>query len=457
MLCMSKKSQSAEYIPKPIFGDLAVIFANDAQYTLPDYAAPSVASIDAQNDLDIVVRFLRSYKENKLTAAAYRSELERFLHWSWHRQKASILDHDDDAITSYIRFFKSPNSRWIGTSTVPRFISDDETIKPNPEWRPFVAKLSKVLIAAKMDEQTEEAKRLGISVKEMPKITAKKSDYKPAPATVAASIRVLSSLYEDLALRKLVPMNYVKLIKQKKKLIGAASKPKTIRRISEDQWKFVIATARQMADDNKKHERTLFIMSILYLNYLRISELVADDLSEPKMSDFYQKPDGTWWLFITGKGTKNREVPVSDELLRALTRYRKSRGLSPYPSTAESEPLLIVERLRLTEDGDIDPDQSLRSTRAVRQVVQQCFDKTYERMLKTNGSTDKSKSDAASLREATVHWLRHTGISEDVKERDIHHVREDAGHSKIVTTSNYVDIGDSDRHKSAKNKKLDSV
>ncbi len=37
--------------------------------------------------------------------------------------------------------------------------------------------------------------------------------------------------------------------------------------------------------------------------------------------------------------------------------------------------------------------------------------------------------DAAELKEATVHWLLHTGISEDVQNRPREHVRDYAGHS----------------------------
>jgi len=37
------------------------------------------------------------------------------------------------------------------------------------------------------------------------------------------------------------------------------------------------------------------------------------------------------------------------------------------------------------------------------------------------------ESDADNLQSATVHWIRHTGISDDVKKRPKEHVRDDAG------------------------------
>ena len=58
------------------------------------------------------------------------------------------------------------------------------------------------------------------------------------------------------------------------------------------------------------------------------------------------------------------------------------------------------------------------------------------------------------LMAATVHWLRHTGISEDVKSRPREHVRDDAGHNSSATTNKYIDVELRARHRSAKNKPI---
>ena len=56
--------------------------------------------------------------------------------------------------------------------------------------------------------------------------------------------------------------------------------------------------------------------------------------------------------------------------------------------------------------------------------------------------------------DATVHWLRHTGISDDVKTRPREHVRDDAGHSSGAITDRYIDVGLKERHKSARRKPI---
>lgn len=53
-----------------------------------------------------------------------------------------------------------------------------------------------------------------------------------------------------------------------------------------------------------------------------------------------------------------------------------------------------------------------------------------------------------------VHWLRHTGISEDVKHRPREHVRDDSENSSGAITDKYIDVELRERAKSAQYKKL---
>ena len=67
---------------------------------------------------------------------------------------------------------------------------------------------------------------------------------------------------------------------------------------------------------------------------------------------------------------------------------------------------------------------------------------------------DGLEQDALDLKSATVHWLRHTGISEDVKFRPREHVRDDAGHSSMATTDRYIDSDSRERHESGRQKSI---
>jgi hypothetical protein len=67
---------------------------------------------------------------------------------------------------------------------------------------------------------------------------------------------------------------------------------------------------------------------------------------------------------------------------------------------------------------------------------------------------DNQQEEAEQLAAVTVHWLRHRGISDDVKIRPREHVRDDAGHSSSSITDKYIDIELHERHNSAKRKRI---
>lgn len=93
----------------------------------------------------------------------------------------------------------------------------------------------------------------------------------------------------------------------------------------------------------------------------------------------------------------------------------------------------------------------MTSERPIRRLVQEYFDLAAEKLI-TNGE----QHEADLLQSATVHWLRHTGISDDVKHRPREHVRDDAGHSSSATTDRYIDVELIERAKSAKHKTISS-
>jgi integrase len=81
-------------------------------------------------------------------------------------------------------------------------------------------------------------------------------------------------------------------------------------------------------------------------------------------------------------------------------------------------------------------------------MVEPVFKQAYKDMLE-----DGLELEAGELLEASAHWLRHTGISEDVKTRPRDHVKADAGHASMSTTDRYVDSELGERIESGKHKK----
>ncbi len=383
------------------------------------FARQSCQEEEFSVDFTVAQLFLKAYDGSKATFNAYRREVERLLQWAHLIQKKSILILKREDIESYIAFCQNPPQQWIGIKKVPRFLNKEGFRIANKNWRPFVVTVSKAL-----------QKQQPISI----------GDYELSQSALRDIFAILSSFYQFLIQEEQIEYNPVQMIKQKSKFIRKKQGKDKIRRLSNTQWQYVLATTEQLA--NKKphqHERTLFILSILFSLYLRISELAESARWAPTMNDFWQDQDGDWWFTTVGKGNKERQISVSDSMLDALKRWRVFLGLAPLPSVNDNSPLLP----KLTGKGGI------TSTTYIRELVQLCFDLATDK-LRSEGLTE----DADNLSQATVHWLRHTGISEDVKHRPREHVRDDAGHSSSAITDRYIDIELKARHQSAKHKKI---
>ncbi|MBX2807799.1 MAG: site-specific integrase [Cellvibrionaceae bacterium] len=406
--------------PAPIIDNLDYLNNpfKQTQFNASEYLDVDIRGTDL--DLEYALKFLYSYNGSTATFNSYRREIERLLQWAWRIENISVLMLKREHIEDYIQFCLNPPTAWIGTKNVVRFKSKNGRRIVNSDWRPFVVSLSK----------TEHKQG----------IEADPNRYLPSQSAIKATFTALSSFYDYLLQETLVDANPVLLIRQKSKYVRKEQIKPVVRRISNLQWDYVLETAELMAQDHpEEHERTLFIMSCLFSMYLRISELVADERSVPTMGHFRKDLDGNWWFHVTGKGNKTRTITVSNEMLQALRRYRQSLSLSPLPTPDDRGPLIA----KVKGTGPV------TSTRHIRTIVQDCFDKAYERM-KNDGLED----DALDLKAATVHWLRHTGISEDVKFRPREHVRDDAGHASMATTDRYIESDLRERHASGKKKRL---
>jgi site-specific recombinase XerD len=366
----------------------------------------------ALEDYQYASEFLYSYRGSPDTFSTYRREIEHFLHWSWLITHKSLKETRREDIEEYVEFARRPPKTWIGDKNVARYLEHQGQRVPNPDWRPYV---------------TSGDKRKG-------------APYFLSQSGIQAIFAVLSSFFNYLIQEKYLESNPVAQIRQKSKFARKSQSTRAIRRLSELQWVYLIETTEQLAvNDPQTHERSLFILNALFGMYLRISELVETPRWIPRMGDFERDLDGNWWFRTVGKGNKERQISVSDSMLDALKRYRASRGLGGLPTPGENTPLIHKSR----------GQGGITSTRQIRGIVQNCFDRAVERMQQEGFGEE-----AEQMAVATVHWLRHTGISEDVKHRPREHVRDDAGHGSSAITDRYIDVQLRERHASAKKKTI---
>lgn len=376
---------------------------------------------NAQQEFNLCCEFLKSYANSPDTFTAYRREVEKFLHWSYLVAQKPVRDITRNDIRDYVEFIHNPPKHWIAIKIANRFLEANGERIHNEDWRPIVAKVSKA--ARKHGKEPS------------------KTQYVLSNKSVEAIFAILSSMFTYLQQEEYMDANPVALVRQKKGYIQRQQSRKVMRKLSKVQWMYVITVADELASTDPAHERTLFLLSAFYLLGLRISELAYSAGRMATMGNFAPDKRGLWWYTTIGKGNKIRDVAVPDELLSALKRYRHYLNLTPLPHRGDTTPLF--PKLK-GKDG--------LGTRQIRNIVQTVFDAAIQK-IREAGKIDEAEDLAA----ATVHWLRHTAISDEVEYRPREHIRDDVGHENPGTMDKYIDIDRADRHESAKHKTLRPV
>jgi len=214
------------------------------------------------------------------------------------------------------------------------------------------------------------------------------------------------------------------------------------RSLSPALWATVLARADALPAVGR-HHRLRFALRWLYATGLRLSEAV-----HARLGDLVQVPPddgearGGWWLRVrAGGGGRERELPLPDMLITALSDYLCARGLDPDPSAATQRDAFVLgqcvdrgERAsRLPLPGPIDARRGVRASTLARQLKQHfgaCATACAEA-----GDTEAARHLAA----ASAHWLRHTharhllanGLPLELAQRHL-------GHATRSTTAAYL-------------------
>lgn len=351
------------------------------------------------------------------TYTRFRSEIEKFLLWAFLIKNQPIDEYRKSVILEYADFCWRPPLSWICLNNVEKFQIKAGEYHNNPDWAPFR------LMMPKGDHSKPDKKQ-----------------YQPSQETLNATFTALNAFYRYLTEEEYCIGNPVLLAKKDCRYFIRDAQVKEVKRLSEDEWNFLLDVAADMADEDDRYERNLFLIASLKTLFLRISELSERADWAPVMSHFWQDNDKNWWLKIYGKGRKLRDVTVPESYLPYLKRYRAYRGLNSLPIRGES--YAVIEKLR---------GRGGMTSRQLSRLVQEVFDVAFEKMKLRSGEEAASK-----FRDATTHWLRHTGASLEVERgRALKDVSEDLGHASMSTTDLvYVQADDKKRAASGKKRSV---
>jgi len=241
-----------------------------------DYLKRFAPDCKALESYLVVRSFLRSYAGNQATFNSFRTHVERLLLWSLIMAKKSILDIRRVDAEMFMEFCLHPPAEWVGPVVKSRFVrlggrkrlESDEYIV-NKDWRPFSSTVTKRDRKIAVESSKDLATR----------------PYQMAQGSVAQVFAVCGSFFQHAMDEGLTESNPFRAIKQKSIYKQRTVLDVSARSLTELQWSFVIDCAEQMATEDPRHERTLFIVATIFSMYLRISDLFGRENWRPSMGD----------------------------------------------------------------------------------------------------------------------------------------------------------------------------
>jgi site-specific recombinase XerC len=420
-------SSKAKFPGFPLF-DTAELIHDQADLELyPDLRAAltalPIAQETALDDFHIAHRFLVKYSDVSGTYNRFRSEIQRFLNYTWLVARRSLSQTDTDLVSSYFAFLKTPPVAWVAPGIYPAFENHDELRGSNPKWRPLVHR------------SNEDA------------------PYSVSQASLNASRTALQTFFKYLVSRDYLQRNPLLDVRKRDRNAKPnlnQDRDAEVRRLTDWQWSYLLETLTELASGDAKYERHLFVIVTMKSLFLRVSELAPrpvdrGQIRTPTFGDFRRTVvDGEpYWIYsVFGKGDKTRQVTLPDAYLDYLKRWRTHLGLTaPLPVPGESTPILPSRK------GDA------VGKRQVQRIYEQAMVATADRMER-EGFRDEARQILAIRSE--THYLRHTGASQAIEAGgDIRHISEELGHANATfTESVYVNSEQARRRTEGRRRKV---
>jgi len=351
--------------------------------------------IEADNDLEATRVWLAEFRNSPHTLRNYRKEVERLLLWSLYELRKPLSSLVREDIARYQIFLEDPQprDRWCGPRA-PRHSS---------AWRPFEGPL-------------------GASSRRQVLV-------------------ILNSLFSYLVEAGYLAGNPISLVRRRDR-VAKNQKTETIERfLDQDLWQYLLEFVDQMPRDTTgqkaRQERVRYLLSFLYLLGPRVSEVASHTMGS------FEESRGKWWWRVIGKGEKEARIPVNQEMIAALERYRVSLGLSPLPDSDERTPLVL----------SIGGKRGVTANMIYR-IVKDVAAKAADQLQATQPHK------AEKLRKASTHWLRHTAITHQADAGiELRYLNKSARHSKLETTAIYLHTENDawhdamEKHRTQKNSK----
>lgn len=349
-------------------------------------------ALEADNDVDAAVTWLKARANNVNTFSAYRKEIERFMLWAVLEKETPLSSLSIEQCSEYLHWledlgrldeaawkkrWKCPQHYWLGPKNVPRL---------SGEWRPFNSPLS---------------------------ATSRKS--------AVTGVRRLFTFLQKTGYLKFNPFDQ---ISTKVPLLPGEGKPKEFsdRSLTHEQWQDILDYLENLPDSVTKARLKVVLMLGKSLG-MRASEML-----NARCGWIQYLPVGnekSAFIDIVGKGDHERRLPVSDAQVDIINAYLEMRK-HPMIGIAEGEDVPILASVKKRGGNE-----SL-SRSGLYLILTEFFEKVAQSI------EEERPQDASKLRTGSTHWLRHTFAVTSLEVMPINIVQTAMGHASIGTTSRYL-------------------
>ena len=349
-------------------------------------------ALDARDDLAALKAWLNARAGNPNTRANYRKEGERFLLWCLVEKRTALSSIRAGEAAEYLRWLEDlgrldekpfgekwriPAARWIGPKNAPR---------ASNAWRPFNGPLSS--------------------------------------ASRRNSVVVVRQLFNFLKKTGYLIFNPFDQVSPKVPLLKGEGAPSAFadRSLTPAQWGEVTACLPLLKEGWPRERMKLILMMGKSLG-MRASEMLDAKtgwISVRRMG-FSERAS----LEVVGKGSKVRRLPLNREQIDILRSALLSRGISD-PAQADPETPLLVNLGRGAHP------HGPMSRSGLYRVLADFFERAALEVARDR------PMDAAKLRAASTHWLRHTFAVQALTRMSVNVVQAAMGHASVATTGRYL-------------------
>ena len=357
--------------------------------------------LGAHDDRQAVEAWLTQFRDKPATLRAYRKEVERFYLWCLLERGKPLSSVDSLDAQAYRDFMRQPPPAWCAASVVSR---------DNPAWRPFRGPLG--------------------------------------PTSQRQALVVVQSLFDGLRDANYLVGNPLRAVNKRAAL--TAARMDIDRSFTDEEWAFVraqvdleeaAACGRGPVPAGAEQRRLRMVLELLAGTGLRLSEIAGATTASLRSVAIGREGRQAILLTVEGKGGKQREVPLADDLAELVAAHHADAlavGNLPSPAPLVCTLADAPPRWTATDGGSVVlqvPGSGGRALGAsgLYRTLKRFFTRIAGRAHLIDGL------DAGRFRAASTHWLRHTFARQGAAaEVPVEVLQQALGHASLSTTTVYL-------------------